>query len=289
VDATPRSNDRITIPLIHGGLDRPYLFQPAATAAREGAPLVLEIHGRGIDSVRFDELTGFGELASTAGFAVAMPSAVGEIWTDGRTPPAQWAGIQDDVAYLAAVIDDAVAHRSVDPRRIYAVGMSNGATMAGRLACELRGRFAAIAQVAGTAATEIAAHCRPAAMPILSIHGSADDYAPYEGGTRHSIRSRMVLRHASGPSVPVDDWARFWVDANGAADPPQVVKLPPDTTIRTWRGPDSATEVVFYKVEGGGHTWPGSRWALPPLLFGKTTRTFNATRVIWEFFASHEL
>lgn len=264
------------------------MFQAAATAAGLGVPLVLEIHGRGIDPVRFDELTGFGELAAEVGFAVAMPSAVGEVWSDGRTPPVLGAGTHDDVAYLAAVVDDAVARGSIDPRRIYAVGMSNGATMAGRLACELPGRFAAIAQVAGTAAVEVAARCRPAATPILSIHGSADDYAPYEGGTRHSVRSRIVLRHASGPSVPVDDWARFWVDANGAADLPEVVKLPPDTTIRTWRGPDSATEVVFYKVEGGGHTWPGSRWALPSLLFGKTTRTFNATRVIWEFFASHE-
>lgn len=288
MDAITRPT-RITIPLMHGGLERPYLFQAAATAAGPGVPLVLEIHGRGIDPVRFDELTGFGELAAEVGFAVAMPSAVGEIWSDGRTPPVLGVGPHDDVAYLAAVVDDAVARGSIDLRRVYVVGMSNGATMAARLACELPGRFAAIAQVAGTAAVEVAAGCRPADTPVLNIHGSADDYAPYEGGTRHSLRSRIVLRHASRPSVPVDDWARFWVDANGAADLPEVVNLPPDTTIRTWRGPDSATRVVFYKVEGGGHTWPGSRWALPSLLFGRTTRTFNATRVIWEFLASHEL
>jgi polyhydroxybutyrate depolymerase len=249
-------------------------------------PLLLELHGRGIDAVRFDRLTGFGELATEAGFALALPSAVGEMWNDGRNP-AGTVG-PDDVGYLAAVVDDAIARAPIDPHRIYVAGMSNGATMAGRLACELPVRFAAFAQVSGTAAVKVANGCHPARpTPALSIHGTGDDYAPYEGGIRQTLRGRIVLRHAGGPAMGVDDWARFWVRANGAAETPVVTVLPPDTTIRTWRGSSPESDVVFYRVEGGGHTWPGGRWVLPAFMFGHTTRTFDAARVIWDFLSAH--
>jgi len=279
---------RTTLQLTHGGTERPYLLQIPPSAGEERLPLLLELHGRGIDAVQFDGLTGFGELAAEAGYALAMPSAISEMWNDGRNPATGGIHRPDDVAYLAAVLDDVLARAAIDPHRIYVAGMSNGATMAGRLACELPDRLAAVAQVAGTAAVEVVSRCRPArSTPILSIHGSADDYAPYEGGTRHSLRSRLVLRHASGPVVGVDEWARFWVEANGARAEPATTELLPDTTVRAWRGASPQSDVVFYRVEGAGHTWPGGRWVLPAFLFGKTSGTFDAARTIWEFLAAH--
>lgn len=281
-----RPAGRQMIQLIHDGLDRPYLLQVPSTPAVDRVPLLLELHGRGIDAMRFDQMTGFGLLADEAGFALAMPNAVDEIWNDGRIQSAKWTAGPDDVGYLAAVIDDATARLPIDSRRIYVVGMSNGALMAGRLACELTERIAAIAQVAGTAAAGLAAGYRPALpVPILNVHGTADDYAPYEGGVRHSLRGRVVLRRTGGASVGVDAWAQFWVTANGALGP-VVSSLPPDTTIRTWHGPTSASDLVFYRIEGGGHTWPG-RQSLPAFLFGRTSRTFDATRMSWQFLATH--
>ena len=281
------STRRTTVPLTYAGLERPYVLQ-AGPAAGDRSPLLLELHGRGIDALQFDRLTGFGALGEEAGFALALPTAVGEIWNDGRDLPAEESGRPDDVGYLEAVIDDAIARLPVDPRRVYVVGMSNGATMAGRLACQLADRIAAIAQMAGTVAVQVAGGCRPGRpTPILNIHGTADDMAPYEGGIRHSLRGRVMLRHARGPAVGVDDWARFWVAANGVLEPPAVSSLPPDTTIRRWRGPSPSCDVTFYRIDGGGHTWPGGRWWLPALLFGHTSRTFDATTVIWEFLAAH--
>lgn len=280
---------RAIIPLSYDGIDRPYLLQvpQEATTSAVQLPLVLQLHGRGIDAITFDRMTGFGALADEAGFALAMPSAVGEIWNDGRDAAPEGRR-PDDVGYLMAVLDDAVARAAVDSRRIYVVGMSNGAAMTGRLACRLSGRIAAVAQVAGTAGAAVTAACRPERpVPILSIHGTADDVAPYEGGTRRSLRSRVLIRHAAGPSLGLDDWARFWVSANGTLEVPEVASLPPDVTIRTWRGPSPASDVVFYRIEGGGHTWPGSRFALPALLFGRTSRTFDATRFCWDFLSAH--
>jgi polyhydroxybutyrate depolymerase len=126
-------------------------------------------------------------------------------------------------------------------------------------------------------------------VPILNIHGTADRYAPIEGGIRRSLLGRVVLRRASEPMMGVDEWAQFWVSANGALDGPLVRSLPPDTTIRAWHGPTPSSDVVFYRVDGAGHTWPGSGSPLPAFLFGRTSRTFDATTVSWEFLAAHTL
>ena len=282
----PLAAGRHTIPLPHDGTERPYLIQiPERSPDR--VPLVLQLHGRGIEAQRFDQLTGFGALADQAGFALAMPNAIGEIWNDGRDAAPE--GMRpNDVGYLTAVIEDALVRAAIDANRIYVVGMSNGAAMTARLACESTARIAAIAQVAGTAGVSVAAAWRPArAIPILNIHGSADNIAPYPGGVRRGLMGRVIIRRAAAASIGVDAWARFWATANGAAEGPAETTLPPDTTIRTWRGPTPASDVVFYRIEGGGHTWPGGRITLPAFIFGRASRTFDAASVIWEFFSAH--
>lgn len=249
----------------------------------------MQLHGRGISASQFDRWTGFSQLANDAGFVVAMPEAVGEIWNDGRYRGGGWRAVEavDDVDYLVAVIDDVGARLAIDAARVYAVGMSNGAVMAGRLACEHPERLAAIAQVAGTAATEIAAACRPAVpLPVLSIHGTADRFAPYAGGRARGLRARLLLRRAAGPCVGVDAWAALWAGVNGAADEPEREELAPDVTVRRWHGPSPLSDLAFYRIEGGGHRWPGGREWVPPFL-GRTTSAFDATRVAWRFLSAH--
>ena len=42
-------------------------------------------------------------------------------------------------------------------------------------------------------------------------------------------------------------------------------------------------------VIGGGHTWPGGLQYLPESVIGKTSREFNASEVIWQFFKAHPM
>ncbi len=254
-----------------GGRDRVLITCTfSAMLRRAGAGVVVELHGRGIDPRRFDALTGFSALADEVGFVLALPAAVGEIWNDGRDPLR--VECPDDVAYLGAVIDDVCSRGRVDGDRVYLVGMSNGAAMAGRFALECADRIAGIGQVAGTAAASVAASTRPSRpVAVIQIHGSGDEVAPYPGGTRRKVRARLLIRRSFGPSIGVDDWARLWVEALSAEDPPELTEVPPDTTIRSWRESAGAPSVAFYRVTGGGHTWPGSRIRLPRLLFGRTS------------------
>ena len=54
----------------------------------------------------------------------------------------------DDVAYFDALLDDLATRIDYDPRRVYATGLSNGAMMSFRLACQLSERITAVAPVA---------------------------------------------------------------------------------------------------------------------------------------------
>ena len=265
--------------------DRPYLLRiPGGAGATP--PLVLELHGRGIDPIMFDRWTGFSRLADEMGFVLAMPRSVREVWNDGRFDDPVTLAL-DDVGYLSAVVRDATARAHADPRRVYVVGMSNGATMAARLVCERDRLFAGIAQVGGTASVRLMARARPSnPLPILSIHGTTDRYAPYAGGRASDPVARLLIRHRTGPAIGLDDWARFWIEVDGAGPDAEIQRLGPDTTVRRWRGSTPASDIDFYRIEGAGHTWPGVRLWTPPY-FGRVSRTFDATRVIWDSLARH--
>jgi polyhydroxybutyrate depolymerase len=287
-----------TVELNQDGRARPYLLHVPPGRPENPRPLLLELHGRGIDAVTFDNLTGFRALADETGFAVAMPSAIAELWNDGRYARMAGSG-PDDVGYLLAVLDDVAARVPIDPNRVYVAGMSNGATMAGRLAIEHAERFAGVGQVAGTAALELARNAAPAGpLSVISIHGAGDRYSPYEGGVRSGLKARLVLRNPAEPSQGVEEWASFWARVDHLPVEPTTETIRPDTTVLRWTNTDltdrtdrsgqaGGPEVVLYRIEGGGHTWPDSTFTLPRFIFGRTTRTFNATRVIWDFLASH--
>jgi polyhydroxybutyrate depolymerase len=269
------------IHLNHEGFERPYLLHTPDTLP-DPAPLLVELHGRGIGAERFDDLTGFRALADDEGFALALPSAVGAVWNS--LPYRGETGRPDDVSYLLALIDDICGRLPIDRRRVYLAGMSNGAGMAARFACLAPEHLTAFAQVAGTGPAALLAGGRPAqAVPILQIHGSADHYIPYAGGVRRRLGARLAMRRGFGPSIGIEEWARFWIEANQATDGPHVSQLSRDTTTRTWHSPATGADVVFHRVQGGGHTWPSGSFRLPRLLLGRTTQTFDATRVAWDF------
>jgi hypothetical protein len=86
----------------------------------------------------------------------------------------------DDVGFIDALLDNLEGDLCIDRRRVHATGMSNGAELAHRLACDLSWRIASITPVAGTDNTTSCAPTRP--VPVMHIHGSADQNVPFDGG-----------------------------------------------------------------------------------------------------------
>ena len=88
----------------------------------------------------------------------------------------------DDSGYLWDLVDEIKRQLTIDDRRVYAVGHSNGGFMSYRLACDHADVFAAIASLAGGTYKDENL-CGPSEpVHVLQIHGTADGTIRYDGG-----------------------------------------------------------------------------------------------------------
>lgn len=275
--------------IVVGTVSRTYLLHvPSAMPQGRPVGLVLALHGGGGNGRSTARLTGFDALADREGFLVAYPDAVDRNWNDGReaaTIPAQRQKV-DDVGFIRTLVASLTREFGIDPRRVYATGISNGGFMSQRLAVELGDRIAAIAPVAAGMAPGLRDRFAPrGVLSVLVLNGTEDRLVPYQGGP--------VARNR-GQTISTPEIVRLWVAHNRCPTRGETTVLPDrdpadGTRVRrTVHGPCAAkAEVALYTVEGGGHTWPGGPQYLPVALIGRTSRDINATQVIWEFFAAH--
>ena len=188
------------------------------------------------------------------------------------------------MAFIGKVLDDLATVVNVDPKRVYATGISNGGMMCYRLAAELSDRIAAIAPISGTMAIDKANPKRP--VPVIHFHGLADTIVPYGGIPNSSTRRYITYKS-------VDDTMKIWTKIDGCTGEPKVEKLPDKahdgTTVKktTWSGGKDGAEVILYAIDGGGHTWPGRNPVVEFL--GKSTKNINANDLIWDFFKRHPM
>jgi polyhydroxybutyrate depolymerase len=263
--------------------ERTYVLHlPGALDKKKPVPLVLVFHGGGGHAFNMPKFTGFDEIADQKDFIVAYPESFNQHWSDGRgLSPA------DDTGFIRALIAELQRTYPVDPKRVYAAGISNGGFFSNRLACDLADKIAAIASVAATMPEPLVPACHPARpVSVMYMHGTKDPLVPINGGP---------VARTNGTCISLTDAAGFWRKADHTADQPLEEDLPnreaDGTSIHreTWKAASQGTEVVVYTIKGGGHTWPGGMQYLPAIIVGKVTHQMDATPVIWEFFSRHSL
>ncbi len=263
-----------------GGLTREYLlYVPAIYNGATAVPLVLNLHGYTSNNLAQSLYGDFRAIADTANFLIVHPN--GTLDAQGSRFWNTFGGSSsvDDVAFLSHLIDSLQAVYNIDPNRIYSTGMSNGGFMSYALACELNDRIAAIASVTGSMTAANLAACQPdRPVPVMEIHGTADNTVPYNGS-------------AFSGFVAIPTLVAAWVDFNNASPTPTVTQVPntntgDGSTVEHYRytGGDLGSTVEHYKVIGGGHTWPGAVFNI-----GVTNQDINASREIWRFFRSYRL
>lgn len=237
-----------------GGLDRSYrLYKPVGVPA--SAPLVVVMHGYSGSARQVERDYQWDGLADSGKFLVAYPDGLGRAWNvDGETCCGRSGrdGV-DDVGFIRAAVADIAKNLGVDPAKVYATGMSNGAIMSFTLACTTD-IFAAIGPVAGT---QLNACRAPRPASVMHIHGTTDRLVPYGGGQGFSV--------INGPSVP--EVNAFWRNVDQCGAPTTTASGPLTTSTAGCAG---GRGVVLVTVDGGGHEWP-------PF----------ASQALWQFFAAH--
>ncbi len=275
VVADASAQETITANITHNGIIRNYRLRlPKNHSVNEQIPLVFNFHGFTSNAIQQEVYSGMNEIADSERFAVCYPNGVGNAWNVG------WAfgSTADDVGFISLLIDDLSVKYNFNKKKVYACGMSNGGFMSYKLACELSNKIAAIASVTGSMAPGTTALCNPINLvPIMEIHGTADNTVAYNGTAFVSI------------SIP--DLLKFWQNKNGCDLSPTIEMVPninllDNTTSEkyTYTNCKNDKELVHYKVSGGGHTWPGAS-----ISNGPTSQDFNASAVIWAFFNRYSL
>jgi polyhydroxybutyrate depolymerase len=223
--------------------------------------------------LRIAEIAAFDTIADRERFIVAYPLGKDTVWNTFSSP---YHSGTDDVGFISALIDSLHADYHVNLNRVYATGMSNGGFMSYKLACALSHRIAAIAPVAGAFTDSMRFYCQPQRpMPVLHIHGTSDFLVGYHTG---------IL------NIPVAATLNYWIHHNKCPSTEKITQIPninlqdnSTVTKYEWAPCNNQSEVVHYKINSGGHTWPGSSVTFGGL-GGNVNYDINASELIWEFF-----
>jgi len=258
--------------MYHDGALRFYnVYLPASYQPDSQMPLVFNFHGLGSSAGQQAFYSEMNQVADTSNFIVCYPDGIDNAWNSG------FGGEVDDIGFTDKMIGQINENYSIDLSRVYSCGMSNGGYMSYANACELSKRFAAVASVTGSMTTDYIPLCMPTRpVPIMQIHGTADDVVPYDGNPF---------------SASVGDVLTFWnsqwncLDPTATSSPVEDIDTTDGCTanhIVAYCGDEIISEL--YQVIDGAHTWPGSNF-----VFDITNQDFHASEVIWNFFNRYTL
>jgi len=267
---------------------------PRLPGQRTGAPLLIVLHGSGMDGRGMARFTGLARRGPAAGVTTVFPDGWEGLWHPFRAPDGE--PRLDDARFLAelsAHLEGAGAARSWP---VFLAGISNGARFAEHVArhglLPVTGLF-----LVAAAANEVSRQRAPVPAlrtTVVVMMGTGDRTTPYEGGPliRHGmlglIRKRRAVRHGELPGEDVvtaaETVARDWAAGNGIRSGPAIGKLPaqpgdPPVTRMSWSAP-GCHPVELYRIDGGGHGWPGGPQYLPARIIGPIPRHLDATGIL---------
>jgi polyhydroxybutyrate depolymerase len=272
-----------TFTISYKGSVRTYhIYIPANIQTSTSIPLVLSFHGGGGNGENQMRVSNFNSLAHEVGFIVVYPNGSGRYddrlltWNGGGCCGYAQQNNIDDVGFIRSLVLELESQYAIDRKRVYATGFSNGGIMSYRLACEASDIFAAIAPVSATLQFD---GCNPDhPVSIIHIHGTEDKHLPFKGG--QGVESLAGVDFNS-----VAESLSFWIQKNQC---PSRADQKNDGEIihLAYAHCYENTAVELYEILGGGHAWPGSERPAGP--FGdEPTRIISASRLIWDFLASH--
>lgn len=260
-----RSTTEVTIDGEHRSY---FVYRPKRLAAHPR--LVVQFHGAGSNKEQQAVYSGFEALADEHGFLVATPDGV-----DAAVRQWRFLNGNGDQDLANAIVERLVRDACVDPAKVDATGISSGGAMTAALACKDADTFTGFGPVAAN--FYLAPLCKDAPIrPMVIFHGTADRVVPYGGGT---VATGQGLR-----TKGAEGNAAAWAEHNRCDPKPTTEHLSSEVTRISWSGCEAP--VVLYRIEGGGHTWPGSRFAVERL--GHTTKQIDASKVMWEFWEANE-
>ena len=225
--------------------------------------LVISLHGMNQDPEFQQKQTQWNALADTEGFIVTYPLGNNRMWDTGGT---------GDVKFVEAIMKDMELKHNVDKNRIYLSGFSMGSWLGYHCLETLGDKIAAFGPVSGVDIGK-----QPKAnrnVPIMHIHGTADDVFKYTGDPYHM----------AGGYPSIEEYVKKWAAYEGCdVSNPQVIRpypagsTGPKATRTIYNNVNEGVEVNLIAIDGKGH-WHSNE-----------PNGVNSTKELWTFFKRHQL
>lgn len=268
---TPNSPNSDTETLSHNGETREYiLYVPDVYDGNSEVPLMLNFHGFGMTASQQLSFADMRSLADANNFILVYPQGTlldgSPHWNSGLESNDNKSDA-DDFGFVEALIDNISSNYSIDEKRVYACGYSNGAFFSYSLACYHSDKIAAIGSVSGTMMEETLNNCTPShPLAMINLHGTSDGTVSYEGGTG---------------LISIDAVLAYWAGFNNTTSTPDITSIDDNgTTIEhhVYAEGDNNVSVEHYKIVGGKHVW-----------FDINYEGASTSQLIWEFVSRYDI
>ena len=263
------SGSTLNCTIVHDNITRQF-FVYVGSGYQSNSPVLFVLHGYTSRGLWIMNYSGFQSIADDTGFIAIYPQgtllpATGQThwnvggWTTSSTT--------DDVGFINSVINFLNNEYSIDPKRIYSTGMSNGGYMSFKLACDLSSRIAAVVSVTGSMTNQTFDGCNPShSTSVAQIHGLQDTVVSYAG---------------NGFSKPIEEVMDYWVSNNNCESEPDTSEISGSNgggIHDVYSGCDNETNVELYLMTNMGHTWPNLN-----------NHDLQASTTIWNFLSKYDI
>ena len=266
--------------LMFENINREYIiYIPSSYDGTKSMPILFMFHGGSDYAANFINFVDVRSIADTAGFIAVYPQGALDGGTTSWIHKAPTS--HNDVNFISVLIDTISNNYLIDFDRVYACGYSEGGIFSYELACRLNNKIAAIASVSGSMLTDSYRStlgfglCNPIHPTAILLFPGTDDFNP------HSSYNGLSPYYYS-----VNDIIDYWSNYNNTDIIPAITQLtdlnPNDgSTVekKVWQNGDQCTQVIEFKVYGGGHDWPGISGNMD----------ISASEEIWNFLSKFDI
>jgi polyhydroxybutyrate depolymerase len=266
---------------VHDGITREYLVHVPKSYRGAPTPMLVALHGGGGDAdfQADDSKYKLISKSEAAGFIAVFPNGYSRLggvlatWNAGACCGAAQKNEIDDVGFIREVIHRVERQATIDPSQVFATGMSNGAMMSWRLACEapeIRG----IAPVEGTDNTT--GRCAPSRpVAVIEFHAADDPNVPFNGGVG------VGPSHTDFVSVPASQ--AKWIALDRADPNAKRVLTVSGAHCDLHAAKPGGAPVELCLTDTGGHSWPGGGTQQGRK---QPSMAISANDLMWNFFSS---
>ncbi len=235
-----------------GGVKRTAFLVEHARLKQARRPVIVFLHGQSGAGVRVRNRLGLDRALKSRSVVAVYPDAIGERWDLSE------AGSDRELKFVRDLIAKLEKDGIADPKRIYIAGGGPGGILAMRLACRYGETFAGAASMIALMPAADAAACKPAKpVGFMLLAGTADPKMPYGGGKAdiHEFKGEVVS--AAATLAP-------FAAAAGCSEKTTKVDVPDrdpndGSRVQLEFRSDCKAPIELVKIDGGGHTLPGTR------------------------------